>query len=62
MYRKVAARSGNITCSLFIFSVAAPSAVAVVELQAAVRHVQRQGPVVVFCDDMSKGVMIKRKS
>ena len=43
-----------------IFSVAAPNAVAVVELQAAVQHVQRQGPVVVSCDDISKG-MIQRK-
>ena len=44
-----------------IFSVAAPNAVAVVELQAAVQHVQRQGPVVVSCDDISSG-MIQRKN
>lgn len=44
-----------------IFSVAVPSVAAAVELQAAVRHVQRQELVVVFCDDMRRGDGYKKK-
>jgi len=40
------------TCSIFF--VAAPSAVAAVERQAAVLHVQRQVLVVVSCDNIRR--------